>query len=92
MGVRAHRSSAVIGYAAGWMGLVALIGSAGSAFAQSTAPAQAAAPDSGRLDEVIVTARRRSESLQNVPVAVSAFNAARLPATARVLRRMLWSR
>ena len=78
MGVRAHRSSAVIGYAAGWMGLIALIGSAGSAFAQSTAPAQAAAPDSGRLDEVIVTARRRSESLQNVPVAVSAFNANRI--------------
>ena len=77
-GVRAHRSSAGFGYAAGWMGLVALIGSAGSACAQATAPAQAAIPDSGRLDEVIVTARRRAESLQSVPVAVSAFNANRI--------------
>ena len=36
------------------------------------------APDGSRVDEIVVTARRRSESLQNVPVAVSAYNANRL--------------
>ncbi len=35
-------------------------------------------PDGSRVDDIVVTARRRSESLQNVPIAVSAYNAARL--------------
>jgi iron complex outermembrane receptor protein len=39
---------------------------------------QAAAADSGMLDEVTVTARRREESLQDVPIAVSAFSAEQL--------------
>lgn len=43
----------------------------GAAFAQ-TAPATG----SSGLEEVVVTAQRRSESLQRVPVAVSAFSAA----------------
>jgi iron complex outermembrane receptor protein len=37
--------------------------------------AQAQAKDDAALDEVVVTARLRSERLQEVPVAVSAFNA-----------------
>lgn len=43
--------------------------------AQEATPAQA---DETRLDEVVVTARRRAESLQEVPVAVSAFSEERL--------------
>ena len=31
-----------------------------------------------QLEEVVVTARKRAESLQDVPMAVSAFNAAQL--------------
>lgn len=34
--------------------------------------------DEGEVDEVVVTARRREESLQDVPIAVSAFSADRL--------------
>ena len=45
----------------------------GAAFAQST-PATGAAG----LEEVVVTAQRREESLQRVPVAVSAFSAAEI--------------
>jgi iron complex outermembrane receptor protein len=41
-------------------------------------PARQAGEDDGRLDEIVVTARRREESLQDVPVAVSAFNAERI--------------
>jgi len=36
------------------------------------------APDGSRVDDIVVTARRRSESLQNVPIAVSAYSANRL--------------
>ncbi|MBB6123702.1 TonB-dependent receptor [Sphingobium subterraneum] len=32
----------------------------------------------GRLDEIVVTAQRRSENLQKVPIAVSSFDAAKL--------------
>jgi iron complex outermembrane receptor protein len=39
------------------------------------ANAYAAAPADGELDEVVVTARLRSESLQEVPMAVTAFSA-----------------
>lgn len=42
-----------------------------------TAPAQ---NDGGTLEEIVVTARRRSEALQDTPVAVSAFTAEALEA------------
>jgi iron complex outermembrane recepter protein len=46
--------------------------------AQTAAPTPggAAAADSGALQEVVVTARRRAENLQDVPVAVTAISAA----------------
>jgi iron complex outermembrane receptor protein len=44
------------------------------------ASAQAAAADAAPLEEIVVTARRREEALQDVPVAVSAFGAADLQA------------
>ena len=44
------------------------------ALAQSAPPAVAP----GAVDEVIVTAQRRSENLQNVPIAVTSFSAASL--------------
>ncbi|MET0371638.1 MAG: TonB-dependent receptor [Sphingobium sp.] len=43
----------------------------GSAIAQ-TAPAQAGAEDGSQISDIIVTARKRAESLQRVPVAISA--------------------
>lgn len=51
----------------------------GAVAADDRAAAQdAAAQANGRADEIVVTARRRAESLQTVPVAVSAFNDDRL--------------
>lgn len=58
---------------------------AGAAWGALSAPtiAQEAAidPQATTVDEIVVTARRREESLQEVPVAVSAFSAAQLEAT-----------
>jgi iron complex outermembrane receptor protein len=59
--------------------LALLAGAAWSAaattvIAQEAAPAGASA-DTGTVEELIVTARRREESLKDVPVAVSAFSA-----------------
>ncbi|MEY2943223.1 MAG: hypothetical protein RLY97_1237 [Pseudomonadota bacterium] len=47
------------------------------AFAQA-APAKAAAADNGGIAEITVTARKSSENLQSVPVAVTALNNATL--------------
>ncbi|MDR6530213.1 iron complex outermembrane receptor protein [Caulobacter rhizosphaerae] len=49
--------------------LLALIG-ASSALAQAST-----APEAAQIEEVVVTAQRRSESLQSVPVTVTAFGA-----------------
>ncbi len=59
---------------------VALIAStcvAAPAFAQSTTPAaaQEADSDDGSITDIVVTAQRREERLQDVPVSVSAFTA-----------------
>jgi iron complex outermembrane receptor protein len=53
--------------------MAALVGG-GQAMAQ-TAPAGANAPEAVSLDEIVVTAQRRSERLQDVPVTVTAFGA-----------------
>lgn len=48
----------------------------GSAFAQTTPPVPngPGEPESSLLDEVIVTARLRNESLQDIPLSIVAFN------------------
>ncbi|PZO06984.1 MAG: TonB-dependent receptor [Alphaproteobacteria bacterium] len=56
-------------------GSLAALATASAAVAQEAAETRA---EPTRLDEIVVTARRRSESLQDVPVAVSAFSAERL--------------
>jgi iron complex outermembrane receptor protein len=59
--------------------LLALSGGAlGLAHAQDTAGAAPAATSDGNIEKVVVTARRREESLQDVPVSVTAFSADQL--------------
>ncbi|MBU6266501.1 MAG: TonB-dependent receptor [Sphingomonadales bacterium] len=58
----------------------AIIGIATPAFAQDAKP-EATAPDAG---EIIVSARRRDETLQSTPVAITAVNTAMLEAKAAV--------
>ena len=64
---------------AGLVGGVSLIGLlAMPALAQATAPATAQAPAAATentIDEIVVTAQRTAQSLQDVPVAVTAFSA-----------------
>ena len=57
-----------------------LLGMSAMAQAQQGTPASAKASEeeTARLDSIVVTARRREESLQEVPVAVSAFSDADL--------------
>ena len=56
----------------------ALLAGAAWSVVPTLAIAQTAAADDVGVEEVVVTARRREESLQDVPVAVSAFSAERL--------------
>lgn len=46
---------------------------AAPAFAQNSAPAAADADDEGGLQEIIVTAQKRSERLQEVPIAITSI-------------------
>ncbi len=62
--------SAVRVWALGFASATALAAGSAPAFAQETAAAD--------RDEVVVSARRRDESLKDVPIAVSAFNGDRL--------------
>ncbi len=59
--------------------LCAITGVAGAATAQTAQPAAAPAPaatsDNNSIGEIVVTAQKRSETLQNVPVAVTAYTA-----------------
>jgi iron complex outermembrane receptor protein len=69
------RKGSSFGLAAG--SLAAVLASTSATAADG--PADAAAADSGtQLDEIVVTARRRAESLQDVPVTVAVVNAAAL--------------
>ncbi len=74
-------------FASVWLGALTATVVGASAFAQQAQPAPATgaaapSPDSGastsQLQEVVVTANRRSENLQNVPTVVSAFSGAAL--------------
>lgn len=63
--------AAIRASALGFASALALAAGSGPAFAQETAA-------SGSTDEIIVSARRRDESLKDVPIAVSAFDGRRL--------------
>jgi outer membrane receptor protein involved in Fe transport len=63
------------GIRAGLIAGVSMIGLLSApSFAQSTAQTGRAAADTG-IEEIVVTAQRTSQSLQDVPIAVSAFSA-----------------
>jgi iron complex outermembrane receptor protein len=68
-GVRAAVAAGLRGVPGATASLLALT------LAHGTAVAAEPAAASGGLEEIVVTAQRREESLQNVPVAVSAFSA-----------------
>jgi len=76
-----HPSTSGLKSAASVIALTAAL-AAGSAFAQTTAPPPAAtAPDAGQtVEEVVVTARQRTEQLRDVPAAVTAFTSATIEA------------
>ena len=48
-----------------------------AALAQAAAPADPAASGGNEIEELVVTAEKREQSLQDVPVAVSAFTSER---------------
>ncbi len=55
---------------------ILLLAGATSAVAQvQQSPPPASAPEAGGLAEVVVTAERREENIQSVPIAVTAFTA-----------------
>jgi iron complex outermembrane recepter protein len=56
----------------------ALLAAMPAAFAQNAPQAQAPAETTGGLEEVVVTAEKRVENLQNVPISVQVFDATKL--------------
>jgi len=58
-----------------------LCGAASSALAQTTAPAEARGEAGATVGEVTVTARRRAETVQSVPLAVSVISGDKVDAT-----------
>jgi iron complex outermembrane receptor protein len=75
------------GYARSGLGLLRLLGGAGliamaASVGTGAAHAQAVVEQASGVDDIIVTARRRAESIQDVPVAVSAIPPTQLEAAA----------
>jgi iron complex outermembrane recepter protein len=70
-----NRSASTLHRRTGWAALLApcLLTVAGAAIAQAPSPAKTAAAESITLDEVLVTAQKRAENLQQVPIAVAAI-------------------
>ncbi len=64
---RAHRPAAAI--------LLLVAAASLVARAQQVATTTTPAPETGGLEQVVVTAERRAENIQNVPIAVTAFTA-----------------
>jgi len=60
------------------LGSTAFLLGVGEACAQTASPNQSPASDSATLGEVVVTAQRREENLQQVPIAITALPAAQL--------------
>jgi len=58
------------------LALAAAVAPGGAAHAQSDSTPSV--PGANRLEEIVVTARRREENLQSTPVSVTAFTAASL--------------
>jgi len=56
---------------AAWLGAAMGVSAAGAAWAQDARPNRVAPEGAAAVEEVVVTARRREEGLQDVPVAVS---------------------
>jgi iron complex outermembrane recepter protein len=55
--------------------LALLIGSSGQASADQVADASAAAPHAtGEVEEIVVTAQKRAETLKDIPISISAFS------------------
>src|SRR5580704_10824766 len=66
----------------GMYGLVGAIGLWLWAGAASAADAAAASQDQGTLTEIVVIAQKRTENLQNVPIAITTVSGAQLAAMA----------
>jgi iron complex outermembrane receptor protein len=73
--LRLARSSVSFNHPVAACVCVALLGAALDAQAQQAQSAAGAAAESGGLAEIVVTAERREENIQSVPITVSAFTA-----------------
>lgn len=68
------------------VGITAFIAAVAAAFSAS-ASAQEVSNDQGKIEDVVITAQKREERLQDVPVPVTALNADQLADTNQVLLR-----
>ena len=69
-----------VGYRTELLVCAGLMGISSAAFAQPADQAPASAPSAGTDGDIIVTAQRRNESLQKVPLSVQAFSGQKLEA------------
>ena len=65
---------AAIGRLAQWLRQFGLMAGAAPAFAQDASPQSAETTASSGLGDIVVTARRKEEALQSVPIAIQAFS------------------
>ena len=82
--MRTDRTSSGIASLRAALWLTSALALPGIALAQATAPAVSAKSvatmtnDSGQIDEIVVTAQKRSESLQDVPISIQALGTKKL--------------